>query len=303
MAGAARHALSTGGHERDDAGVHPPDHVLDLFAVPGDVRPLPGGSGRSVVAGDLVLSPGRDVLIANALNPRLARLAGELDTRRGRRRRDLRIAMPVPARDGSWVVDGWGATRFEPGTRTCEDLAVTRAAGALLHAEFAQAFTTWEPASTRAEARPPWHRPPWNRPPRHRWDRAYREAFDHQWAGVSDTSEELQSLTESLAQQRDSTPMGPPQMVHGDLLGNVLLDEAGAPVVIDVSPYWAPALWADAVCVLDAVLWCGADPAVLEQWWVGAHRQAMLRAALFRLAADRPDDVSAYRRALRGLVP
>lgn len=42
----------------------PSPRVLDLFAVPDDVAPLPGGRGDSVHAGDLVLSPGRDPEIA-----------------------------------------------------------------------------------------------------------------------------------------------------------------------------------------------------------------------------------------------
>ncbi|HEY3535475.1 MAG TPA: hypothetical protein VGK60_07905 [Pedococcus sp.] len=106
--------------------VAPTGRVLDLFAVPDDVRPIPGGRGRSVVAGDLVLSPGRDAATAPWLNPRLARLAVDLDTRASR---PLRIAVPVPARDGSWVVDGWGASRYEPDSSHCRELSVLVAAG------------------------------------------------------------------------------------------------------------------------------------------------------------------------------
>ena len=82
--------------------------------------------------------------------------------------------------------------------------------------------------------------------------------------------------------------LGPDQLVHGDLAGNVLLDATGTPVVIDLAPYWRPALWAEAVCVLDAVLWHGADPQVLEPWRHGVHQQAMLRAAVFRLLSEEP---------------
>ena len=32
----------------------------------------------------------------------------------------MRLALPVPARDGEVVVDGWAATRFEPGTTPCQ---------------------------------------------------------------------------------------------------------------------------------------------------------------------------------------
>jgi hypothetical protein len=53
-------------------------------------------------------------------------------------------------------------------------------------------------------------------------------------------------------------------------------------------------LWAEAVCVLDAVLWLGAPLAALDDWRYGAPRQAMLRAALFRVLSDRPCDVERY---------
>jgi hypothetical protein len=120
----------------------PSAEVLDLFAVPGPGRPVPGaGQGAGVVAGDLVLSPGRDPAVQEWLSPTLARLAVTMDSRPARRPLDLRIAVPVPARDGSWVVDGWAAARYEPGTVSTTDLDVTLAAGRVLHAELA----SWVP--------------------------------------------------------------------------------------------------------------------------------------------------------------
>ncbi|WP_193614452.1 hypothetical protein [Nocardioides lijunqiniae] len=113
----------------------PSADVLDLFAVPADLSRLPGERHERVRAGDLLLTAGRDAEVQAWLSPLLARLAVRLDERPGRGPRDLRVAMPVPARDGSWVVDGWGASRYEPGTVVCEDLDVTLAAGRLLHAE------------------------------------------------------------------------------------------------------------------------------------------------------------------------
>lgn len=254
--------------------MRPPEHVLDLFAVPADLERLPGGQDHGVRAGDLVLSPGHDPHTRDVLSPQLARLAADLDTRPGRDRRDLRIAMPVPARDGRWVVDGWAATRFEPGTTPLTDLAATRAVGAVLHAELAR------------------HAPDLVLPEREdRWARAERIAFGDAPLPTGDLDPDGEDLLRVLADHRDDTPLGPDQIVHGDLAGDVLLDADGAPLVIDVSPYRRPVLWAEAVAVLDSVRRFGADPAVVEEWTTGAAGQAMVRAAIFRLLGDRPVDV------------
>ena len=61
----------------------PSPEVLDLFAVPEVVTPVPGGQGASVVAGDLVLSPGRDADVQSWLSPLIARLAVRIDSRPG----------------------------------------------------------------------------------------------------------------------------------------------------------------------------------------------------------------------------
>ena len=92
----------------------------------------------------------------------------------------------------------------------------------------------------------------------------------------------------------DDTDLGREQVVHADLAGNVLLDATGVPLVIDFSPAWRSPLWAEAVCVLDAVLWLDARPGALDEWRTGAQRQAMLRAALFRVFSDQPCDVARY---------
>ncbi len=263
--------------------MRPSEHVLDMFAVPGDTEPVPGGQGQSVRAGDLVLSPGRDPRTQDALSPQLARLAADLDTRPGRDHRDLRIAMPVPARDGSWVVEGWSATRFEPGARQLTDLPAILAVGAVLHAELARSVTDWPPAG---------------RPPEDRWAEAERVAFGEAPLPVGMLDPAGEELLRALADHRDGTPLGPDQLVHGDLAGNLLLDPDGAPVVIDVAPYWRPPLWAAATAVLDSVVGGSAAPEVMEEWAADAAGQAMIRSAIFRLLSDRPADPEVYGRAL-----
>lgn len=263
--------------------MRPTEHVLDMFAVPGDTEVVTGG----VRAGDLVLSPGRDPHLQEAVSPRLARLAVNLDTRPGRDPRDLRIAMPVPARDGSWVVDGWSATRFEPGAHQLTDLTALRAVGAVLHAEL-HAATTRSPITHPARE--------------DRWADAARVAFGEAPLDVDAVGPDGREVLLALGSHRDATPLGPDQLVHGDLARTVLLDAGGAPVVIDLSPYWRPALWAEAVVVLDSVLVLDADAAVMSEWVSGAAGQAMTRAALFRLLGDAPPDTGAHERALAPLL-
>ena len=68
------------------------------------------------------------------------------------------------------------------------------------------------------------------------------------------------------------------------VLGDVLCVSAD-PGVLDVVPYWRPAVWGTALVVVDALVWGDADPALPGRW---AHLpefpQLMLRALLFRLA-------------------
>ena len=126
---------------------------------------------------------------------------------------------------------------------------------------------------------------------------AGRQAYDARaaLAAATDRPEDgLRGLVAALASELDDTDLGREQLVHADLAGNVLLDAAGVPFVIDLSPAWRSPLWAEAVCVLDAVLWHGAPVDALDEWRAGAHRQAMLRAALFRLLSDEPCDVGRY---------
>jgi len=146
-----------------------------------------------------------------------------------------------------------------------------------------------------------------------RWSRAQRIAFgDDVWDGLTpdgrDAPTDLRHLVDTVLAElgrpgppssADTTDhLDRPQLVHGDIAGNVLLDRDGIPLVIDMSPQWRPPLWAEAVCVLDAVLWQGAERSALAAWRTGRHRRAMLRAVLFRVLSDSPADVAACRRVV-----
>lgn len=259
--------------------MRPPDHVLDLFVADGVLEPLAGGQGTSWRAGDLVLSPDRDATQLGWLAFAQARLAVRLDEEFPR---SLRLALPVPARDGRIVIDGWAATRFEPGTMPCHDLATLRATAHLLHARLALAVAE-RPDDLDART--------------DQWAVAERLAHDGD-AALRATGLRPEpghhDLVAALVAGLDATDLGREQLVHADLAGNLLLDASLTPFVIDLSPAWRSPLWAEAVCVLDAVLWFGAPDDALDDWRVGVRRQAMLRAALFRVFSDQPCDVARY---------
>lgn len=80
---------------------------------------------------------------------------------------------------------------------------------------------------------------------------------------------------------------GRAQLIHGDLSGNVLFHRDLPPAIIDLSPYFRPALFATAIVVIDAMIWEGADRSVLSviDGRPGAY-QYLLRAAIFRVVID-----------------
>lgn len=94
-------------------------------------------------------------------------------------------------------------------------------------------------------------------------------------------------------------PVGAPdQVVHGDILPNVLLADGLPPAVIDWPPYFRPAATADAVAVTDAVTFRQAPLALLDEWATGPDwTQLLVRALLYRLG---PTGLFASRNRLKG---
>ena len=119
----------------------------------------------------------------------------------------------------------------------------------------------------------------------HRWAVADRVAW-----GEADA--DLPALVEPLLARQRPVDL-PCQLVHGDLGGNVLFADSQPPAVIDVSPYWRPAGYADAIVVADAVAWAGADHNLVERLLSQQGEQLLLRAVLFRVATD-PEYAPAY---------
>jgi uncharacterized protein (TIGR02569 family) len=180
----------------------------------------------------------------------------------------VRVPEPVPP-EGTvtpgWSVDGWGAHMFLEG-RDVELLreldAVKEASDAFHHA-------------VKDLPRPEFmaHRDdPWAFGDRLAWQEAEPDGDD-------DTLEVVRLLTANL-----SPVLAPEQVVHGDILPNVLVADGLPPAVIDWPPYFRPAGTANAVAVTDAVTFRGAPLALLDDWATGEDwQQLLVRALLYRL--------------------
>jgi uncharacterized protein (TIGR02569 family) len=238
-----------------------PAHVLVAFGVDGaDVDALEGGQGSSVRAGGLVLKPYAD----EAETAWFAGLASRIP------RDGFRLPAPVAAHDGRWTVDGWAAVEHVEGLAEPEGRwAEVVAAGRAFHAAVAA-----EPEPVHLAART------------HRWAVADRVAWGEAAVEVGPASRPLLDRLERLRRPVHL----PSQLVHGDLSGNVLLADGLPPAVIDVSPYWRPAAYADAVVTVDALLWWEEPESLVDELAPPsldhlARTQLLLRATVFRLVA------------------
>ncbi|HEY8319793.1 MAG TPA: TIGR02569 family protein [Amnibacterium sp.] len=239
-----------------------PEALAAFGVVDARPEPLRGGAGTSWRARghtDLVLKPvggpSAETEVgwwAAALPDVRARVSG------------IRLVTPVPTVGGRWTADGWRADVWLPGEPRPDRPLDVLAAAERLHAALAPL-----PAPSFLRARSD------------RWALADRAAW-----GEIEIEIEIPAPFEALARRlrRLTTPSDePPQLVHLDLLGNVLLAPGLAPAVIDLSPYRRPAVHGSAVVVADALLRGGSSEALLSSTgWAGTP-PALARALLFRL--------------------
>jgi uncharacterized protein (TIGR02569 family) len=176
----------------------------------------------------------------------------------------VRVAAPVPATDGSWVVGGWAATPFLEGSPAGPRWTDVLAAGRALHLAWARL-----PRPSFLDRRTS----PWDTGSRMAWG---EEPLVLRGDGLRSLTDRLVAALEPVAERS--------QLVHGDLGGNVLLADGLPPAVIDLSPYWRPPGWALAVVAVDAMVWSDADPG--DPAFAELDRQMLLRAMLYRLVTD-----------------
>ncbi len=186
---------------------------------------------------------------------------------------DFRVGRPITLPDGSSAVDGWGATHWlegshEPGR--FDDLLATSDA---FHRALASAPVPW-PDFLRDRTSP--------------WAFGDRVAWGE--ASMRAAALPLRAMFNRLVPLLRTVWKGTaPQVIHGDVCGNVLFADANGlpPAIIDVSPYYRPQSFANAILVADSVAWEYAPMTFAERYLATGESRAELlaRAVIFRLAA------------------
>lgn len=222
------------------------------------LRRLPGGAGHTWTDGRLVLKPVGCVPEHDWTCEVYAGWATDA----------VRVPEPVlPSGEttSGWSSDGWGAHVFVPGRDLDLDheLAVVKEASDAFHHGVAHL-----PRPGFLDDRDD----PWAFGDRLAWESAEPE-------GDAETLEVIAQLQEHLAPVTT-----PAQVVHGDILPNVLVADGLPPAVIDWPPYFRPVGMANAVAVTDALTFRGAPASLLDEWATGEDwDQLLVRALLYRL--------------------
>lgn len=231
----------------------PDKELLDAFGCKGEARLLLEGEGRSYLAGDIVLKPIDNIEEA-------IWTADLMDTivENG-----FRVARPVRAKNGSWVYQNWTAFKYLEGQaskqRAREKFEVAQ--------NFQKALAgSSRPAFLETKVNP--------------YVTADRMVWGKQ---ILTMSEQLKPFLTPLISKLKPIELDE-QLIHGDMTGNILFHETLPPAVIDMTPYWHPAKYAEAIIAVDAIVWDGADDTLLDMLDnTSEMNQLLLRAAIWRI--------------------
>jgi hypothetical protein len=239
-----------------------PDEIRAGFGGAGDIHVLCAESSTFKVDG-LVIKRLDSTSLENDRSLELAAWLGEVLSDVDDN--GFRLARPVPASDGRWILgDGWTAWRYVPGRpATTGDVVAVIPAIRALHR--CLSHVPKHPALDANETA-------WGVAHRHCW--GSRPRWIH--SVIAPLADELYARLRPLPPPRS-------QLVHGDLNpDNVLIAEGCYPAFIDFTPFWAPVEFAVAMFAN----WIGprtGDTAVLPAFENDPHFARLLLRASIRM--------------------
>lgn len=195
---------------------------------------LPGGRGLTWRAGRTVLRPHDGPAVTDWRAGVLANLPPDAG---------FRTLRPVASRLGGWRAGEWEAWEWVPGTADGSRVEDVIRAGVAFHravAHVARPAFLAPPSSGSAVSSGPIGDP---------WALAGRMA----WGELPVPRDPLLDRLAGAFRPVHA----PSQLVHADLLGNVLFAPEEPPTIIDWPPSWRPAGFGEAVAAVDAVCWHG----------------------------------------------
>lgn len=211
-----------------------PSHVKTAFNVTGHGKHLAGGQDTSYLFDTIVIKPVDDAQYYEFTAQIFAQLQPV----------NYRISKPIKSNQGTYVVSGYAATRYERGVDCDSAIKEKLAASTLLHKDLKALNITQLPES----------HDPWTKANNVLWRGAH---LPKNWS--TEILSFCHSLLDHLERITDDY-----QLIHGDLGGNVFFDEELSPLVIDFSPTIAPKKYADAIIVCDSIAWAGVDLQSIE---------------------------------------
>lgn len=247
-----------------------PSRVLETFSILAEPVPIDGGRGLCFQAGNVVLKPSDDDQEAEWVAELCESIMAKAPS-------GYRISRPIRSPHG-FVFEGWTAWALVPGRPAPESNfeAILKACRAF-HADIATVCT---------------EKPPFLLERRNRWTEADLVTWgEKSISDVADVNTDILSLVNPVLQQLSQLRKELPsdigsQLIHGDLTGNVLFDEnnpTAPPGIIDITPYWRPALFAEAIAVADGLAWHGQSEDLVEMYGTDeVHLQLLVRALYWR---------------------
>ncbi|KAH6880698.1 phosphotransferase family protein [Thelonectria olida] len=246
----------------------PPSDVLQAFGVTTEPVPIDEGRGLCFRAGGTVLKPSDDDEVAEGI----ARLTESLIALQPT---EYRLSKPIKPRDhDGFVYKQWTAWTFLEGEAVPvgnfdKILKACRALNrdlATLHKEppdFLRRITNrWTEADLVT-----WHRKDLGR---------VRNVHGKVLYWIRS---QLDALTMMM---RFSNHEFTEQLIHGDLTGNVLFDEHNpVPGIIDLTLYWRPAEYAEAIVIADGLIWHDQRRRLVELYGTSSRRLYLLCLALY----------------------
>jgi uncharacterized protein (TIGR02569 family) len=248
----------------------PSAEVLQAFGIQGDPSPIAGGRGLCYQTGDIILKPSD--------GDEEAQWSSELATRVLDRSPTLyRLSRPLSVKNSPnlFVFEGWTASSFlagTPGPAGCfaDILSVSQA----FHADLLE-LAIEKPEFMNARS--------------NRWSEADRVTWGEKTLDdlPNVSMEMLRILDMNLKKLKGLMKPMPDtvanQLIHADLTGNVIFDRQtnSPPGIIDLTPYWKPAAYAEAIVVADGLTWHGEDRRLVELYGTDEVRLQLLVRAMY----------------------